>query len=416
MKTFFRALSAAALSTALISPCAFAQDAPPAPAAPTNLPPPPAVAPATNTPPAIAPGTEAPKIEAPKTETKPKAKPAAKPAPKRTVSYPDTPSQPVTSAEPALVRGSDINVRGQAAINSEVITRLKKGETVTLLEEVTLKKPKQDEPSRWYKIALPTTVGVWVHSSYIDATSNTVKPRRLNLRGGPGENFSVLGRLERGATVKPLDTKGEWVKIEPPTNSFGFVAAHLVERGPAAIAAAEPKTPDIAATTPATPAIPAPEPLPAPVAPAPTVAEVTPATPVTPGTTPATPTGAETTPTPTPTPTPAPAETTPGTPAVTPTPAPTPAEATPEAPIEMVKKVVSREGFLKGSVSIQSPTYFELRSLDTGKAINYVFSPSTNLVLKEFKGMRVIVTGEEVLDERWQNTPVLVVDTLQPVP
>ena len=88
----------------------------------------------------------------------------------------------------------------------------------------------------------------------------------------------------------------------------------------------------------------------------------------------------------------------------------------PEAPVEKVRKVVSREGVLRGSVSIQAPTYFELRSLDTGKAINYVFSPSTNLVLREFKGRRVIVTGEEVLDERWHKTPVLVVEELQTVP
>ena len=37
-------------------------------------------------------------------------------------------------------------------------------------------------------------------------------------------------------------------------------------------------------------------------------------------------------------------------------------------------------------------------------------------MLKEFKGKRVIVSGEELLDERWQNTPVLVVDELQIVP
>jgi hypothetical protein len=103
---------------------------------------------------------------------------------------------------------------------------------------------------------------------------------------------------------------------------------------------------------------------------------------------------------------------------VTPAPeiVPAPAEASPEAPIEKVKKIVSREGILKGSVSIQAPTYYELRSLDTGKTIDYVFSPSTNLLLKEFKGKRIIVTGEELLDERWQNTPVLVVDALQTVP
>ena len=48
--------------------------------------------------------------------------------------------------------------------------------------------------------------------------------------------------------------------------------------------------------------------------------------------------------------------------------------------------------------------------------INYLYSPSTNVVLKDLMGKRIVVTGEEVLDERWPNTPVINVDTLQAVP
>ena len=101
--------------------------------------------------------------------------------------------------EPGVSKQNNVNVRGQAAINSEVVARLQKNQPITLLEEITLKKPKQDEPARWYRIALPPDVGVWVQSSYVDADSKKVKPRRLNIRSGPGENYSVLGRLEQGA-------------------------------------------------------------------------------------------------------------------------------------------------------------------------------------------------------------------------
>jgi hypothetical protein len=37
-------------------------------------------------------------------------------------------------------------------------------------------------------------------------------------------------------------------------------------------------------------------------------------------------------------------------------------------------------------------------------------------VLHDFFGKRVIVTGEEELDERWPNTPVITVDTIKTVP
>jgi uncharacterized protein YgiM (DUF1202 family) len=383
MKISLRAIAAAAATASLVALRVSAQD-------PLTASPP--AAPVTNT---IKPQTAPKKASArpaiPTTAKRAEAKPAAKP-------------EPVLNPEPGVVRQNNVNVRGQASMNSEVIAHLQKGEPVTLLEEITLKKAKQDEPARWFRIALPTNVSVWVHSSYVDAATKTVKPSKLRLRGGPGENYSVLGVLEKGAAVNPIDTKGEWTKIEPPPNSFGFVAAHLLERNPApAIVAAPPKRQEVVTAPP--PAATKAEP----TNPPPVVAEVTPATPTpVPG---AEVTRPATTATP-PATTPPPVVTAP--PVVTP--AAAPAEDVASAPIEKVKKVVSREGILKGSVSIQAPTYFELRSLDTGKTVDYVFSPSTNLLLKEFKGKRIIVTGEELLDERWQNTPVIIIDSLQTVP
>src|SRR6185503_5124093 len=60
----------------------------------------------------------------------------------------------------------------------------------------------------------------------------------------------ILGTLAKGDTIKSVDTKDEWMKIETPTNAFGFVAAHLVERTPGAIVAAPVKPPEVAAVTP----------------------------------------------------------------------------------------------------------------------------------------------------------------------
>ena len=344
------------------------------------------------TPPAIAPETPAVTPAPAETKAAPRRTPAARPAARPARA--ETTPEPILNPEPGMSKQNNVNVRGQAAINSEVIAHLQKGQPITLLEEITLKRTKQDEPSRWYRIALPTNVGVWVHGSFIDDASKTVKPRRLNVRGGPGENYSILGRLESGAVVKPIDSKNGWLKIEPPSNAYGFVAAHLVEKGqPAPAIVAAPPTP------PPTP-VPAPEPTPTPP---PVVAEVTPATPEIAPAAPVTPPVAETTTPPVFTPPPV---------AVV----PAPAEILPDAPIEKVKKIVNREGILRGSVSIQAPSHFELRSLDTGKTINYVYSPSTNLMLKEFKGKRILVSGEELLDERWQNTPVIIVDSFEVVP
>lgn len=355
MKISFSSLLATAVATGLIVSPALADDAP---AASTNKAPIAAKAPA-------------------KTATKKPGKIAAFFGAKK--------AEPVVyHAEPAVAKQANVNIRGQALFNSEIVGRLKKGDSVTVLEEITLKKTKQDEPARWYRIVLPPAAGAWVHASFVEA--GMVKATRLNLRGGPGEEYSILGRIEKGTPVKQLETKNGWIKIEAPTNAYGFVAAHLLEKKPVMIAAAPevPKAPEVVVTPTPTP---------------PPTTET-----VTPPTTPAIPE-------PPVVPPPAPVATAP--PA---TPAVPIVEPAVDVPVEKVKKIVSREGFLKGSVSIQAPAYFELRSLDTGKTIEYIFSPSTNLLLKEFKGRRVIVTGEELLDERWQNTPVIIVDTLQTVP
>ena len=357
MRISFRFSIVAVLVTACFTLRGFAQTA--APATPVA---------------AVAPTNKAPAAAAAKPKVQTKG--ATKPVVKKAEAKPEPKPEPVLHPEPGVAKQNNVNVRGQAIINSEIVAHLQKNQAITILEAITLKKPKQDEPANWYRILLPTNSAVWVNSLFIDAASATVKGTRLNLRAGPGEEYSILGRLEKGAAIKQLEAKGDWLKIEPPTNAFGFVAAHLVTRTPVEIAA-KPVVPKVEeVVVPPTTVNVATNP----------VVGIAENPPIKPPTPPVIPEVAK------------------------------PAEPLPDGPIEKVKKIVSREGILKGSFSIQAPTYFELRSLDTGKTINYVFSPSTKLLLKDYKGQRIIVTGEELLDERWQHTPVIIVDALQVVP
>jgi hypothetical protein len=86
----------------------------------------------------------------------------------------------------------------------------------------------------------------------------------------------------------------------------------------------------------------------------------------------------------------------------------------PEPPADLPppKRIVQREGLVRGTVSIQAPTPFELVNSDNGKVMNYLYATSTNLDLRRYKGMRIIVIGEEGLDERWGNTPVISIQRL----
>ena len=171
------------------------------------------------------------------------AKPVKKKSPKKKTANPATVRKKDADADlrsvpllpgPATVIASNVNVRGQAGLKGEVITHVTKGQPVTVLEEITLKKSAPDEPSAWARIVFPTNAHVWINGSFIDVSNKTVIPKKLNVRGGPGENFSVLGALKRGDAVKDFGAKGDWLEIEPPPDTYAFVAAqYLKQEAPA---------------------------------------------------------------------------------------------------------------------------------------------------------------------------------------
>jgi uncharacterized protein YgiM (DUF1202 family) len=270
---------------------------------------------------------------------------------------------------PAVVSANHVNVRTKAGLIGEVLTHMTNGESVIVIEELNLKKSGPDEPSAWAKIALPPEAHVWVKSSLLDS-NNTVASKKVNLRGGPGEAYGVVGTLQKGDAITVIDTKGEWTQIQAPTNAYAFMAAQYLKQG--------------GEEAPAVAAMPTPEP-----APTTTMPEM-------PGMAPAT---GET-----------PTATTDTNPAPVAAEAPMPAPSVQEPPPE---RIVEHEGIVRGTFSIQAPTRYQLVSPDTKVPINYLYTPSTNLDLGRYKGMHIIVTGEEGLDARWKNTPVITIQKIQ---
>lgn len=308
----------------------------------------------------------------------PAVAPAAKTAPKQTAPEPELRTVPLLPG-PAVVVARRVNVRGRAGLAGEVVAKLTNGEPVTVVEEVALKHSKPDEPSAWAKILLPPTVKVWVHKSYLDAAM-TVKATKLNLRAGPGENFSIIGSLQKGDAVKELQTKGDWTEIEPPAGAYAFVAAqYLKQEAPAIVANTPEPTPAEPATVTETP----------PVAPAGQIPVEIPTNTV--------------------------AETVMGTNDLTAVTATN--ELTSVSPVveeaPLPPRIVLREGIVRNTISIQAPTRFELVSPDNFRPINYLYTTSTNLDLSRYKGLHIVVTGEEGLDERWRNTPVITIQRIQ---
>lgn len=284
----------------------------------------------------------------------------------------------------ATVAAKRVNIRGQATTRSEVLGRLTNGEPVTVIEEITRTNAKEDEPSIWAKIALPGGRHLWVSSQFVD-TNKTVTVKKLNLRSGPGENYSVAGQLLKGDVIKDISATNGWLEIESPANAFAYVAAAYLKQETAADQTA--------------------------------VATIVPPSPVTPVevVTTTTTTVADTTPVaapPTDTPIVAvPPVTNPDVGVVAPAPIKKPTVS--KEPVE--PRIVQHEGIVRRTFSIQAPSSFALVNSETGKTVNYLYTSAKNLDLARYKGLRIIVTGEEGLDERWVNTPILTIQKIQVV-
>jgi hypothetical protein len=89
------------------------------------------------------------------------------------------------------------------------------------------------------------------------------------------------------------------------------------------------------------------------------------------------------------------------------------APAVPAVEEPLPPRIIQREGIVRFTSSIQAPTDYQLVSPDNHRPLDYLYTTSTNLDLGRYKGLRIIVTGEEGLDERWRNTPVITIQRIQ---
>lgn len=374
-------------------------------------------------------------------------------------------------ADQGTATGSRVNVRGQAKITSEVVTQLKKGERVTIIDEVKATQSGPKDPKRFYKIILPSTTPVWISAKYVK--DGVVTANRLNVRSGAGENFSVLGRISKGASVSPIRTVGDWLEISSPGGVHGYVATSLIKSDSPA------PTPIVKAPSHVDPPL-VPvrhEPV-VPVAPPPASLEVVEVTSI--------PTYSEPVVTPQPV-QPAPIQATTPVPEIsdgiysettvvakapsthsdgvlpnellTPPAEPeeesgpsvykviqpskkktmlgrwwervttsTPKEKEPSAETKSryhepaapeagppAVRIVTREGIVVRAWNIQAPSDWALKEIYTGKIVNYLWSGQEKLPWEDLRGRTVLVTGEEAIDPRWQRTPVLNIQTLKTI-
>lgn len=121
-----------------------------------------------------------------------------------------------------IITSDAVNIRTGANPNFEILCKLNKGSFITIV----------GRSFDWYKIKLPKQAHCYVNSNCIevkDIATGIIKADRVNIRARAGQNYNILSQLNKGDKVELIEKTGDWYKIEPTENCFGWVHSDFVK-------------------------------------------------------------------------------------------------------------------------------------------------------------------------------------------
>jgi len=129
---------------------------------------------------------------------------------------------------------ADINVRVDSTVGAEVICVLAKGEVVEVVREAY----------DWYKIRLPKTAPAYIKKELLECLaipadlavspqkclSAQVIKERVNVRLKPTETSWILGKIAKSTVVNIVADEGDWYKIQPVYQCYGWVNKKFINK------------------------------------------------------------------------------------------------------------------------------------------------------------------------------------------
>jgi len=124
------------------------------------------------------------------------------------------------------VNTDNINIRCDSTVSSEIIYKVNKNERLEIISE----------SYDWYKIRLPKSAPSFIKKdlvSPIDEKSAKAIKDNVNIRIKADESSSIVGKAQKNEVVSILRDRGDWYKIEPVNNSFGWIYKKFIDKLPA---------------------------------------------------------------------------------------------------------------------------------------------------------------------------------------
>lgn len=121
------------------------------------------------------------------------------------------------------VTSDNINMRCDSTITAQTICRLSRGDAVEVVSGLY----------EWYKIRLPKNSPLFIKKDFVvlsDDKTARVSVDNVNVRMNPDAASAILGRVNKGETVNIHGLEGEWYRIEPVKNSFGWIHKKFIKK------------------------------------------------------------------------------------------------------------------------------------------------------------------------------------------
>ena len=137
--------------------------------------------------------------------------------------------------EIGTVTASVLNIRSGAGTNHSVITKVNKGNKLTILETA----------NGWNKVKLSNGTIGWASGQYISKSTagniqkpsqvvskkGTVTAATLNVRSGPGTNNTIITKVYKGQNVDIIEQSNGWNKIVLSNGNTGWVSGQYISIG-----------------------------------------------------------------------------------------------------------------------------------------------------------------------------------------
>jgi len=115
------------------------------------------------------------------------------------------------------VTGDRVSLRAKPEGESEILDRAMHGDEFVLLGET----------NGWMAVQAPDTIDFWVFGTYLK--DGVVQPKKLNVRSGPNQNYSVMYVAKRDEKLRVRGASREWTKVAPMAGAKVWISAKYVK-------------------------------------------------------------------------------------------------------------------------------------------------------------------------------------------